>query len=55
MADMKKERKIEIQKFENLENKKDIFDEIKDIFHIFLNLGSHLPKKIVLFASQKTL
>ena len=32
MADREKERKMEIQKFEYLENKKSFLDEIKNIF-----------------------
>ena len=31
----KKERKMEIQKFEYLENEKGFLDEIKNIFHSF--------------------
>ena len=32
MADREKERKMEIQKFEYLENEKSFLDEIKNIF-----------------------
>ena len=35
MADREKEGKIEIQKFEYLENEKSFLDEIKSIFHSF--------------------
>ena len=35
MADREKEGKVEIKKFEYLENKKSFLDEIKNIFHIF--------------------
>ena len=35
MADREKEGKVEIQKFEYLENEKSFFDEIKTIFQSF--------------------
>ena len=35
MADGQKEGKVEIQKFEYLENEKNFLDEIKNIFHSF--------------------
>ena len=35
----KKEGKIEIQKFEYLENEKSFLDDIKNIFHIFKGLS----------------
>ena len=35
MADGEKKRKTEIQKYEYLENKKNILDEIKNIFTVF--------------------
>ena len=35
MADREKDRKMEIQKFEYLENKKSFLNEIKNIFHSF--------------------
>ena len=36
------------------EDEKGLFDEIKDILHNYLYSDSHLPKKIVSFASKKT-
>ena len=35
MADGEKEGKMEIQKFENLDNQKSFLDAIKNIFHSF--------------------
>ena len=35
MADREKEWKMEIQKFEYLENEKSFLDQIKNIFHSF--------------------
>ena len=35
MADREKEGKVEIHKFEYLENEKSFLDEIKNIFHSF--------------------
>ena len=35
MADREKEGKVEIQKFEYLENEKSFLEEIKNIFHSF--------------------
>ena len=39
MANKKKEGKMEIQKFEYLENKPSSLDEITSIFHIISGLG----------------
>ena len=44
MADREKKEKMEIQKFEYLENEKIFLDEIKNIFHSFHFHSYHLVK-----------